>query len=151
MLGFLQDGWATLPLTDIAEYGLVWPTWLAWGGLGLMAVAMLLLVLIKQPNVAAWVRLLFLRAPTLRGRLLIGFGIVGVIPILTLVPLLGMNSASHMQNEQVAALEGLVQTVADSLPGMVAKRADGVSGLARHIGAIGGNDPARNSHQPRAS
>lgn len=124
-----------MPLTDIADYGLVWPTWLAWGGLGLMAAAMLLLVASRQANVGAWLRLLFLRASTVRGRLLVGFSFVALIPILSLPALIGMNSASHLQKREVASLNALAQTVADSLPGMVAKRIDGVKGLAKHISA----------------
>jgi len=111
--------------------------WLAWGSLGLMAAAMLLLAAMKRPAIAARLRLLFMRAPSIRGRLLVGFGFVALIPIVTLPPLLGMNAASRMQQEQVAALEGLVQTVADSLPGMVRRRVNGVRGLADHISADG--------------
>lgn len=124
-------------LTDIADYGLVWPTWLGWGAAGLMAAAMLLLLAIRQPRVVASLRHFLLRASTLRGRLLVGFSIVAVIPLLTLPPLLGMNSASSMQREQAAALEGLAQTIADSLPGMVTKRVELVKGLATHISAAG--------------
>ncbi|MFQ5634764.1 MAG: cache domain-containing protein, partial [Gammaproteobacteria bacterium] len=116
---------------------MAWPGWLAWGAAGLMAAAMMLLVVIRQPNAAAWLRLLFLRAPTLRGRLLVGCSFVALVPVLTLPPILGMNSASFLQKEQVAGLEGLVQTVADGLPGMVAKRIDGINVLARHISAVG--------------
>ncbi|NND35546.1 MAG: diguanylate cyclase [Gammaproteobacteria bacterium] len=94
-------------------------------------------MLLARPAVAAWVRLLFLRAPTLRGRLLIGFVIVAVVPILTLPPVIGLNAASSLQTERIAAMEGLVQTVADSLPGMVAERIDDISGLAKNISAIG--------------
>jgi len=132
-----------LPLTDIADYGLVWPIWLAWAGIGIMAAAMLLLVAMRRPNLAAWIRLPFLRAPTLRGRLLFGFCCVSMLPILTLPPLLGMNSASYLQDQQVGALEGLVQTVADSIPGMVRRRVDAINGLAAHISADGDfSDPA---------
>ena len=124
-------------MTDIADYGLVWPSWLAYAGIALMAFAMLLLAAMRQPNVAAWLRLLFLRAPTLRGRLLIGFCFVAIIPILTLPPVIGANAAAYLQAQQVGALEGLAQTVADNLPAMVRKRVDNVNGLARHISAEG--------------
>ncbi|MFW2405908.1 MAG: cache domain-containing protein, partial [Gammaproteobacteria bacterium] len=113
---------------------------LAWSGLGLMLLLVALVLLLARPAIAAWVRLLFLRAPTLRGRLLIGFAIVAVVPILTLPPVIGLYSASHLQSERIAAMEGLVQTVADSLPGMVAERVDDVNGLAKNIGAIGDFD-----------
>ena len=100
----------------------------------------ILVLMLARPAIAAWVRLLFLRAPTLHGRLLIGFAIVAVVPILTLPPVIGSNSASQLQTERIAAMEGLVQTVADSLPGMVGERIDDVNGLAKNIGAIGNFD-----------
>jgi len=126
-----------LPLTDIVEFELVWPAWLALGGLGVMAAAMLLLLVIRQPFIAAYLRRSFLRAPTMRGRLLFGFAFVALIPVVTLPPLIGLNSANRLQNEQVAALETLVQSVAEGIPGMVAKRVSILNGLANHISANG--------------
>lgn len=124
-------------LSHITDYGLVWPAWLAWAGVGFMGAAMLLVAAMRRPGVAGWMRMIFLRSPTLRGRLLIGFGIVALVPILTLPPLIGANSAGYMQDQQIGALEGLVQAVADGLPGMVAKRVDAVAGLAEHVSAGG--------------
>ncbi len=124
-------------LTHTIDYGLVWPTWLAWAGIGLMGAVLLLVAAMRRPGVAGRMRMIFLRSPTLRGRLLLGFGIVALVPILTLPPLIGANSAQLMQDQQIGALEGVARAVADSLPRMVANRIDGVSGLAQHISAGG--------------
>ncbi len=127
-----------LPMTEIVDFGMVWLAWIAWGGLGLMAVAMLLLAAIRQPLVAAQARRLFLRASTMRGRLLFGFGFVALLPMVTLPPLVGLNSASRLQSEQVAGLESLAQSVGSGIPSTLANRVDIINGLAKHISA-GGN------------
>ena len=111
--------------------------WAAWLALGTMAAAIVLVIALRQPRVAARARWLFLQSPTLRGRLVVALAFVALIPLLTLPPLVAVNSGSHLQRDKVIALDSLAQTVANSIPSMVSKRVDIIKGLADDISAIG--------------
>ena len=112
-----------MPFTEIADFGLAWPTWLALVALGIMSAALAMVMALRQPRVAARARWLFLRAPTLRGRLVVALAFVALIPLLTLPPLVAVYSGSHLQQDKVVSLDALAQSVANSIPAMVSKRA----------------------------
>ena len=115
------------------NYGLMWPVWLAGVGLVVLGCTLLLLRLIKRPDVEAFIRRTLLRAPSLRGRLLVGFCVAGMIPLLTLPPLLVINAASALQKQQAAQVRSAVKSLATNLVAPIDQRVGDIATLAKHI------------------
>lgn len=122
--------------TELADYGLIWAVWLAWAGVAVIA-ALSLMLMIKNPNVAAFVRRTLLRGPRLSGRLMIGFSLIGIVPVLTLAAFLAVDAASALLQEQVAQLEGQAATVANSVTPLIEQKVSGIDALAGHVSAQG--------------
>ncbi len=122
-------------MMDPLNLDLSWLAWLTAAGLLIMVVAILLLLTSHHPLVNKPLHGLFMRAPTMRARLLLGFGCISLIPLASLVPLISLYAASQVHNEQVAAVDSQVETIANAVPKLLAERADLVAELAKHISA----------------
>lgn len=121
--------------TESTDYGLTWALWLSGIGLGVLGCALLLLQLITRQDVAAFFRRTMLRAPSLRGRLLVGFCVVGMIPVLTLTPLLAVSGASALQKQLFSQVENSVRSMAAQLAAPIDRQVDDIATLAEHINA----------------
>lgn len=126
---------AALAFTELTDYGLAWALWLSGIGLGVLGCALLLLQLITRQDVAAFFRRTMLRAPSLRGRLLVGFCVVGMIPVLTLPPLLAVSGASALQKQLFSQVENSVRSMAAQLAAPIDRQVDDIATLAEHINA----------------
>ncbi len=122
-------------MTELVNLDLAWPAWLAAAGLSIMAVALMLLVTSRYAIIHKPLQRLFMRAPTMQARLRLGFSCIALIPVATLVPMIGMYAANQLHNEQVAGLDSQIDIVADAVPSIVNKRAELVAELAGHISA----------------
>ncbi|TDJ47261.1 MAG: diguanylate cyclase [Gammaproteobacteria bacterium] len=128
--------------TELNDFGPVWPIWLAGAGLVVLGCTLLLLLLIKRADVEAFFRRTLMRAPTLRGRLLVGFCVAGMIPLLTLPPLLVLNAASALQKQQAMQVEGMVRSMAGDLLAPIDRQVGDIATLAGHIDNVGDTSKA---------
>ena len=123
--------------TELADYGLIWAVLLAWSGV-VVITALLLMLVIKNSGVSKFLGRTLLGAPKLSGRLMLGFSLIGIVPVVTMAAFLAVNAASALGQEQVAQLEGQAATVANSVPPLIEQKASGIDALARHISARAG-------------
>ena len=123
--------------TELADYGLIWVILLAWGGVVVVA-ALLLMLLIKIPVASRFLGRTLLGAPKLSGRLMIGFSLIGILPVMTMAAFLAVNAASTLGQEQVTQLKGQAATVANSVPALIEQKASGIDALAEHVSARAG-------------
>ena len=117
--------------TELADYGLIWAVFLAWAGVVIIA-ALLLMLVIQTSSTARFIGRTLLGAPKLSGRLMIGFSLIGIVPVVTMAAFLAVNAASALGQEQVTQLKG---QVANSVPPLIEQEAAGIDALARHISA----------------
>lgn len=120
--------------TELADYGLIWAVFLAWAGVVIIA-ALLLMLVIQTSSTARFMGRTPLGAPKLSGRLMIGFSLIGIVPVVTMAAFLAVNAASALGQEQVTQLKGQAATVANSVPPLIEQEAAGIDALARHISA----------------
>ncbi len=120
--------------TELADYGLIWAVVLAGAGVVVMATLLLMLV-IKIPKVTKFVGRTLLRAPKLSGRLMLGFSLIGIVPVLTLAALLAVDAASALVQEQVLQLDGQATTIANRVTPWIEQKASGIDALAGHVSA----------------
>ena len=120
--------------TELADYGLIWAVFLAWAGVVIIA-ALLLMLVIKNSSTARFIGRTLLGAPKLSGRLMIGFSLIGILPVVTMAAFLAINAASALGQEQVAQLKGQAATVANSVPPLIKQKASGIDALAEHVSA----------------
>ena len=66
---------------------------------------------------------------------MIGFSLIGIVPVVTMAAFLAVNAASALGQEQVTQLKGQAATVANSVPPLIEQEAAGIDALARHISA----------------
>ena len=123
--------------TELADYGLIWVVLLAWAGVVVIG-ALLLMLVIKSTSASRILGRTLLGAPKLSGRLMIGFSLIGILPVVTMAAFLAVDAASALGQEQVAQLEGQAATVANSVPALIEQKASGIDALAEHVTARAG-------------
>ncbi len=121
--------------TELAEYGLIWAVVLAGAGVVLVATMLLLMLAFKIPKASKFVGRTLLRAPKLSGRLMLGFSLIGIVPVLALTAVLAVNAASALVQEQILQLEGQATTIANSVTPLIEQKASGIDALAGHVSA----------------
>jgi diguanylate cyclase (GGDEF)-like protein len=121
--------------TELAEYGLIWAVVLAGAGVVLVATMLLLMLVIKIPKASKFVGRTLLRSPKLSGRLMLGFSLIGIVPVLALAAVLAVNAASALVQEQILQLEGQATMIADSVTPLIEQMASGIDALAGHVSA----------------
>ena len=68
---------------------------------------------------------------------MIGFSLIGIVPVLTLAAFLTVGAASTLSQEQVAQLKGHAATVANSVTSLMEQKVLGMDALAGHVSARG--------------
>jgi diguanylate cyclase (GGDEF)-like protein len=129
-------GRIALNLFSFLDTSLYWLAVIAAVGLAAMATLVLLVVAMKWSVTSEWVRRTVLRAPTLRGRMLIGLFLIGAIPVMTLPPILTLENARTRQLEMVDELAADANNVAHGVGRMVNKQVAGIEMLAGHINSL---------------
>ena len=66
---------------------------------------------------------------------MLGFSLIGIVPVLALAALLAVNAASALAQEQILQLEGQATTIADSVTSLIEQMASGIDALAGHVSA----------------
>ena len=130
-----------LNLLGFFDYGMYWLGAAAAAGLVIMAMFVALVVALLRPGTSERTRRSLFRAPTLRGRLLIGFCLIGAVPVLTLPPLLALENARARQSEMAEALNTAANNLAHSITRLVKMEVAGADALAAHINAQKDFDP----------
>ena len=101
----------------------------------LVATMLLLMLAFKIPKASKFVGRTLLRSPKLSGRLMLGFSLIGIVPVLALAAVLAVNAASALVQEQILQLEGQATTIADSVTSLIEQMASGIDALAGHVSA----------------
>ena len=129
-------------LFDFLDASLTWLAVVAVVGMVAMLLLVLLVIGMKWGVTADFVRRTVFRAPTLRGRLLVGLFLIGAIPVMTLPPILTLENARVRQLELVDELRADASDLAHSITRMVAKQIAGIDALAAHINSLDEIDPS---------
>jgi diguanylate cyclase (GGDEF)-like protein len=129
-------GRKALNLFGFLDTSLYWLAVIAGVGLSAMVILVLLVVAMKWSTTAEWVRSKVLRAPTLKGRLLIGLFLIGAIPVMTLPPVLTLENARSRQLEMAHELSADANNVAHGIARMVNKQVAGLEALAGHVNSL---------------
>ena len=129
-------GRIALNLFNFLDTSLYWLAVIAVVGLTAMTVLVLLVVGLKWQVTAEWARRTVLRAPTLRGRMLVGLFLIGAIPVMTLPPILTLENARTRQLEMVDELRADANNLAHGVGRMITKQVAGIDALAAHINSL---------------
>jgi len=125
-----------LILFDFINSSLYWLVAVAGLGLTAMAIFVLLVAAPKWGPITDLFRRTVIRAKTLRGRLLIGFFLIGAVPVLTLPPLLMLQGAGARQHELTDELRADASNLSHGVDRLVAKQVAAVDALAAHINSL---------------
>ena len=123
-------------LFSFLDTSLYWLAIIAVAGLTAMVVLVLLVIAMKWPVTSDWVRRTVLRAPTLKGRMLVGLFLIGAIPVMTLPPILTLENARTRQLEMVDELRADANNLAHGVGRMISKQVSGIDTLAAHINSL---------------
>jgi|GEM_PF-2742966 len=123
-----------------AQISAGWPVWLAVAGVMIMALLLMAIPWLRRPQAADLLARTLMKGSTLHSRLLVGFRLVAIVPVLTLLPLLAVISTATMQSHVVPQVEGLATSIATSVPPLIQGRINGIDSLAGHIAAAGHSD-----------
>lgn len=127
-------------LLELAQFGVGWQVWLAVVSVLAWFVVLAVVAVLRRPQSSALLSRTLMNGSTLHSRLLVGFRLVAVAPVLTLLPLLAIISTATVQDTQLPQIEQLSSSIAASVPGLIQGRVSGVDALAGHISAAGNVD-----------
>jgi len=127
---------------ELAQFSVGWPVWLAVAGVLVMLLLLVAIPWLGRPQAAELLARTLMNGTTLRSRLLVGFRLVAIVPVLTLLPLLAVISTVTMQDYVVPRVEGLATSIAISIPPLIQGRVTGIESLAGHIAVAGRSDDA---------
>jgi len=123
--------------TDFAQFFAGWPVWLAAIGVLIMLSLLLAIPLLHRPQAAGFLARTLMNGTTLHSRLLVGFRLIAIVPVLTLLPLLAVISTTTVRDSQLPQVESLADSIAASVPQLVQSRVTGIESLAGHITTAG--------------
>jgi len=129
-----------LPFLDFIQFSLGWPVWLAAAGVLAILSLLVAIPLTRRPQAKGLLARTLMSGATLRDRLLVGFRLIAVVPVLTLLPLLAVISTMTVRDAQLPQIERLAASIATSVPQLVQSQVTGIESLAGHITAAGHAD-----------
>jgi diguanylate cyclase (GGDEF)-like protein len=129
-------------LFDFMDTSLYWLVAVAGAGLTVMVGTVIFAATIRQVSIAAWVSRTLSKAPTMRGRMLIGLVLVGAIPVLTLPPILMLENVRTRQVELADELRADASNLAHGMESYTRQYIAGIDALAAHISTQDKNDKA---------
>lgn len=124
MLGAGLTGWS-----------LRWPLWLAAAGMLVMVALLAAVPLMQRPVAEPFLNRTLMGGATLYSRLLTGFRLVAVMPLLTLLPLLAVITSVTVQDRITPRVEAQAELLAADVPRLINSRIAGIEALAGHIAA----------------
>jgi len=129
-------GRIALIVFDFINKSLYWLIAVAGLGLTAMVIFALLVAAPKWGPIGDLFHRTVIRAKTLRGRLLIGFFLIGAVPVLTLPPILMLEGASTRQLELANELRADASNLSHGVGRLVAREVAAVDALAAHINSV---------------
>jgi len=129
-----------LSVLDFILYSLGWPVLLAAIGVLTILALLVAIPLIRRPQAKGLLARTLMSGATLRERMLVGFRLIAVVPVLTLLPLLAVISTMTVRDAQLPQIERLAASIATSVPQLVQSQVTGIESLAGHLTAAGHSD-----------
>lgn len=97
-----------------ADFGVVWPTWIAAGGFGLFCLLGFYATVLLLAGKHLPAQLRFLQLPSLRGRMLLGYVLVATLPVISLALVL----SERTTNERLETTSTILTSQAESIAGI---------------------------------